>query len=191
MKKIPIKRVKFKLNGKQHDYNWINYGDDKVFIIKLGNEGNIGDFQYDGVSCKHGSVRGFVYKEFQIKAGKYFNPDWWYKRTIWSEDPKKIYFDPPKNSPINSNYNYRFRGKGVDLKKLDKHWEGIRRKVTKLATPCIDILISILRIIRSKTGVKFYLDFSSNEYGVNWFEAYIPLIDEVGNKYLLTWRNCD
>lgn len=142
MKKIPVARSKCKLGNITYDHNWIDYEEDKVFIIKLDKKGNIGDYQYDGTSCRQSSVRGFVYKEFRIKGGKYFNPEWWTKKTMWSEDPKKIYFH---TNDLKVNYDFGIhKNNKFDQVRYIRYWKKIYDKATKLAIPIDHILSSIL-----------------------------------------------
>lgn len=49
-----------------------------------------------------------------------------------------------------------------------------------------------MKEVNKHTGDLYELDFDiTNQYGDCWYEAHIPLKDKKGNKYLLTWKNCD
>lgn len=164
-KKIPI-----------DSHDWIDYRGN-VFIIEYNSNGNFGNYQYDGTLCKQGCVEGFIFKSFKTK-NKWFNPNWWYKKTYWATDTAKLYFDTGRIKHNDNTFINR-----TAFKKLCV-------EANKYARPCDKILNSILRELKDQTGIKFELEFEDTSYGLYWFEAYIP-IRYNDNSYLLTWQNCD
>jgi hypothetical protein len=159
------------------EYGWIKYNDN-VFIIKIEIDSpSKGNFQCDGTMCKQASISGTVVKKFKTKS-KWFNPEWWYKKTCWSNDPDKIYFHTKKDK--------------ITFDWLDKHsCEKAYAKATKLAKPVSNIIKALYKEIKSKTGMELTLDSKDINYGSGWCEAFLPSVDKNGTHYLVTWANCD
>ena len=181
MRKIPTRHgkscfgiIKFK------DY-FIEYRD-QIFIIKKDNQnGNYAQFQFDGVCCRQGKIRGLVYKSFRTKS-KWFNETWWYRKTVWSKDPLKIHFKTDDFKTRNEFYT----GSNYNEEEFLAYWNKVYDRATLVSKP-----VDILREVNAKTNGNFEIDFTDLEYGKSWFEAYIPIKDKKSNKYLLTWNNCD
>lgn len=174
-------------------YSSIKY-DGNIFIILLDNIGNHADFQYDGVSCLHKRIRGFIFKSFKSRS-KWFKPSWWYNKTCWGNYGKSVYFhkDNPKQS-IYPSLNISIPVGDKRTAEVNRQFEYFDTKsqelASKYAIPAIDILRKIMIQVYIGTGINFNLDFMNTDYGVEWYEAYIPL-EYKGKKYLLTWENCD
>lgn len=175
--------------------DWIDYKK-SVYLIRADEEGNTGNFQFDGTSCAQGSIKGLIHAQFQTK-GKYFNEDWWYKKTSWGEDyPTKVYFDTAKIAEEWSDSIY-----GPEL--TDDEWvklqKVLRKKQDEAAAvygrPAEKMLANIIKTAEKKTGIDIDIDFpdGNTDYGVNWHEAYVPV--KFGKKLehsgILTWMNCD
>ncbi len=198
MRRIPTQQP-WTIPGEDKQYAYINYGKEgrSIFVIELNENGNTVNIQYDGVSCKQPTVKGFIFKEFESK-NKYFNPTFWYKKTSWGERyPACIYFkedneidkldcdwdilDKMPVGPERTHY----------VETCSKaFWDRAKELANQQARPVNNILKNILGDVRRKTGIEFELDFYDTDYGYNWAEAYIPL-EYKGKHYLLTWSNCD
>lgn len=180
----PSKMSKKKIPIDRRNKPWINYNG-KVLIIKSEKTGNKGRYQYNGCSCSQGSITGFVVQSFASKS-KYFNLNFWYKKTVWATDNNRLYFDSNKRDKKRT----RFVFYDQDEKKTKKNWQKIQKYADDHALPVDKILKTILKEVNTKTGKKYELAFDELEYGKHWFEARIP-IKLNGEKYLLTWMNCD
>jgi hypothetical protein len=168
--------------------NWIDYKEGNVYLISYDSKGNRGDFQYDGTSCRQNSVTGYAAYKFQ-SVSKYFNPNFWYKKTCWGNDyPHKIYFDTKREikalvAPLMYMSHTR--------KERESLWKKIDKEADKYARPSANILKAIIKEASTKTGLTLEPDFENMNYGISWWEAYVPVIDENCNRYILTWQNCD
>ena len=170
-KHIPIQKDKW---SGPNDI-WIDYKN-KVYIIEHNENGNEAQFQFDGVSCRQGYVKGFLYKSYK-SSSKWFKSDWWYKRTCWSQDPTKVHFHEKQYHTPN-------------IGDRETKWKKLYEEATKDAIPVVDILNKIKIDVESHIKERIEFDFDDMEYGNQWFESYIPIkINE--KKYLLTWHNCD
>lgn len=153
---------------------WIDYKN-QVLIIEKNKEGNQAKFQYNGTSCFQQSIKGFIFKSFKTK-NKWFDEEWWYKKTSWGIDNTKIYF----NDNTFEHHDF-FREDFLDRSNKIADEKG---------RPVENILNAILNEVNDKTKLIFELDFDDILYGKHWYEAYIPI--KLKNKsYLLTWNNCD
>jgi len=173
LKKIPI----------IHE-EWIDYKG-KVLIIRHG-EGNSGRYQFNGTMCFQGFAYGKIADEFKSRC-KWFNPNWWNKKTCWgAEYPKKIYFAKTRCTPVDK---YDMVAK-LSRKEYEKMWDDTNKIADEMARPSENIIKSILKEVLKNTGKKYEFDSESYDYGIDWFEAHIPLKYE-GESFLLTWENCD
>jgi hypothetical protein len=171
-----------------HSEKWIDYKGNEVLVIKSSKRGNVARFQYNGTYCSQGSITGFVAKSFSTKS-KWFNPNWWYKKTGWSTDTSKLYFKV--NGQIKNQNNLDIFSGKLTQKKINARWKQLSTAATKLATPIDYILKIMFREINRKTGMNLQPDFSNIEYGKHWYEAYLPVKNDKGEKFLITWNNCD
>lgn len=173
---------------------YINYiiGSSKrsqIFLIKPCHEGITGMYQYDGTLCKQGSVRGFVVCSFESK-NKYFNPDFWYKKTAWGDDyPNKIYFDLEERDHY-EEMEKMYASSNSD-KLVEDYYKGLDEVANSQARPVENILKSIIRSTEKAFGAGLHFVHEDKSYGEHWFEAHVPLQDKMGNRYILTWANCD
>lgn len=169
-------------------HGWFDYKD-QVFLIRIDNDGNVANFQSDGVKCKQSAVQGFVAVKF-TSTNKYFRSSFWYKKTGWgSEYPKKIYFDTKKLIRMfDSLHDGR---KAISNKRWEAFWKKLDAEADKYARPSENILKSIIREACHKTGMKLRFAFPETEYDQYWVEAYVPLKDDKDVLYILTWENCD
>jgi len=176
MKKIPVEKT---WGG-----NWIKY-DGKVLLLKQDPKGTIGNWQWQGVQCSQQSIKGFVVAEFESKS-KYFNSEFWYKKTCWMDHENLLFFKTPafhKSSKIDAETLYSLLLSDKKFKKL----EDICRPYSK---PVHNVLKAILKEASKKTGLKLELDIVDLRYGRYWGEAYVPVVID-NERYVLTWMNCD
>ncbi len=163
---------------------WIDYKD-SIYIIHVNKAGNYVQFQYDGGSCFQAQVKGLLFKRFKSKS-KWFKPSQWNRKTVWSTDPNKVYFQV--GNLVRQIFGKTKNQWQVFLNK--SKWNKLSKVATQKAVPCDTILAAMLKEIRLKTGIEFELGFDDTAYGVNWYEAYVPLKYN-RKKYFLTWSNCD
>lgn len=156
----------------EYSKKWINYNGN-VLIIKIDKKGTHARLQIDGMCCKQAEIVGFV--EYSFKSSlKYFDSDFWLTKTSWTTKNELIYFDAKRTKKFNFNND----------------WDKIEDYANKHARNVGKILDSIKKEVEQVIGKKIDFDFNDISYGINWFEAYIPLI--INKKsYLLTWENCD
>jgi hypothetical protein len=175
MKPIPVDHTEYG--------DWITYGG-KVLLLKPDSNGNGGDWQWQGTMCRQNSLTGFIAAEF-VSRSKYFNEDFWYKKTSWMDDEGLLFFITPsftKSAKITDDEMY-------DLLLSEKKFKTLRNIIRPYSRPVANVMKTILREASRKTGLK--IDFWDDiEYGNHWGEAYVPVIvnDE---KMVLTWMNCD
>lgn len=171
-------------------HGWLDY-QGKIYLIRPNNEsGNEAYFQFDGTLCRQRSVRGFVAASFESK-NKYFNSNYWYKKTAWGKDyPEKVYFKTNKRDLWNE---FETTGKALNdaIKRHEARWKKEQAEADAQARPAENILKSIIRAAVKASGMKLTFPYEDMAYGNNWYEAYVPVLDEKGDKYLLTWENCD
>lgn len=173
MEKIPIDKP----------YDWIQYGD-QVFLLKEDDNGNYAEWQADGTSCRQCSITGVLVSKFKTTS-KWFNPNWWYKKTCWGNNyPKKIFFRVKK---LDCEGNEIFDHKWV----LKFFWKKLNAAADEKAIPVEKILKNILREANKKMGTSLRFAFDNTDYGEYWWESYVPVVDEKDNSYVLTWMNCD
>lgn len=171
MKFIPVSK----------ENNYIKYNNNAL-IIKIDRKGNSVKIQCDGVSCMQKNVKGYLFKSFKTK-NKWFNPNWWYKKTCWSNAPGKLHFNKPDLIK-----KFKFKLEDLFLNKEEEY--KLNTEATKLSIHVDNILKSIKKEVEKNIKLNINFDFENSEYGVNWCEAYIPI--KIGKeKYLLTWENCD
>ncbi len=169
MKNIPL------VNDKWTKNKWIDYKGN-VLVIKLG-KGNSGQFQYDGVSCLQGKVKGSLEHSVKIDS-KWFDPEVWYTKTCWGDGyPERIYFDPEGSNLC----------KGFPT---EEQWGKIHEVADKRSYPSKEILDQMISDLNMKTAKNYIFPYDNTNYGIYWWEAYVPLELE-GKKYLMTWENCD
>ena len=148
-------------------HGWIDY-QDWVLIIERDSSGNVGNFQYDGVSCLQGSIQGFVVDAFKSKS-KWFNTEWWYCKTCWGEKyPSSIYFSEGL-TPIEKSTALAFAPDS------EKAWKETFMIADEKARPSEKILEAIMKEVVEKTGRNYKLDFENHDYGKEWYESYIPI----------------
>jgi hypothetical protein len=171
-------------------HGWLDY-QGKIYLIRTYKEsGNEADFQFDGTLCKQGSVGGFVVASFESK-NKYFNSDYWYKKTAWGKEyPDKVYFKTNKRD-LYSYFEKTGKAYEDGLKRYEALWAKEQAEADAQARPAENILKSIIRAAVKASGMKLMFPYKDTAYGNNWYEAYVPLTDEKGDRYLLTWENCD
>lgn len=177
------------------DQTWIDY-QKSVLLIRSDDDGNAGEFQFNGVMCSQGYVKGYVHAQFKTK-GKWFNEDWWYKKTCWGEDyPKRVYFN--ENELIFADLNWLTDSpEPPTAKEMKKSTDAFHKKTGDMADahgrPAEKILANILKTATKKTGIAIYADFEDTDYGIHWWEAMIPVKfgDKLQHKGILTWMNCD
>jgi hypothetical protein len=178
------------------DQTWIDYKK-SVLLIRSDDDGNAGEFQFNGVACSQGYVKGYVHAQFKTK-GKWFNEDWWYKKTCWGEDyPKRIFFCT--DNSIYTHVDFIMNHTNETKEEINKSYAAFNTKTEELAElhgrPAANILANIIKIAKKKTGIDIEIDFpdEDTDYGVHWWEARIPV--KFGNKFqhkgILTWMNCD
>lgn len=169
---------------------WIDYKG-LVYLIKRSDEiGNRADFQINGTLCNQSSIRGFVVASFESK-NKYFNPSYWYKKTAWGKYyPEKVYFKTNKRD-LYSYFEKTGKAYKDGLKRYEALWAKEQAEADAQARPAENILKSIVRAAVKSSGMKLNFPYDETKYGVDWYEAYVPLIDEKGVFYILTWENCD
>lgn len=171
------------------DYGWLDY-QDKVLLLKPDNGGNVAIFQADGTNCRQCSINGFVVKEFLVDY-RWFKEDWWYKLTRWYEDAyhtsKVMFFCTRQYERIVNKLVDLFNPDGLDLKGLDNFIEEVKSK----AKPSDNILKLILKHASKRMSLKLIADFDDSDYGLHWYESYIPVKTIDNEKYILSWMNCD
>lgn len=197
MRQIPTQQA-WTLPKEEHQYSFINHGRDgkSIFIIELNEKGNKACIQYNGTSCSHADVRGFIFKEFKSKS-KWFRPSWWYKKTAWGNYGPGVYFNEARKDDDVNIYPSLFidlpigeeRNKRVQ-EEMDIFFNRNKELAQKYSLRAEYILERITSAVYLGTGIGFAVDFDNANYGTNWAEAYIPLTYK-GKKYLLTWQNCD
>jgi hypothetical protein len=165
-----------------NEYGWIDYKK-SILIIELNKNGNSAKFQVDGTSCLPRQVKGYVAESFK-SSSKWFNHDWWYTKTTWgTKYPKALYFSEGKTAIEKADFLTAFSGSQT-------LWDETNEVADKYARPAEKILKAIMTEVYLKTGKEYAFDFDSFDYGINWYEAYIPL-EYKNKKFLLTWNNCD
>lgn len=198
MKKLKIPYEKF---GKE---KFVFYGNKRedILLIKLS-EGNDLFFQYDGTLCRHAYINGSLEHKFQ-SDNQYFNPIYWYEKTAWGlRYPAYIHFKNDKTAAIiNESPMYLAAIGVIDVVGMDDvEWNKLlleeeenNKRLHRLADEyCIsagEVLQSIIGELSLKTGMEFVFPYDNTDYGIHWFEAYVPLVLN-GENYLLTWNNCD
>lgn len=163
------------------DYNWLEYNDNIYLLDPLDDYMDI-NYQFDGTSCLQAAFTCSVVKKWKSKS-KYFNENFWYSKTSWGVNyPSKIFF----GSTVS-------KGKMQEL--YDLAWglnqELIDTIVEKTAKPAEKVLKAILKNAIKHTGIKLFFEYDNTDYGVHWWEANVPVIDEKGKHYIITWQNCD
>jgi hypothetical protein len=157
------------------EFKYIDYKN-QVYLIRLDDDAEGGNYQTNGVCCSQEIVKGFIHSEFKTGA-KWFDPEWWYKKTSWGDAyPEKVYF--------------------VDGKDGEDAMNGIQETMdvaSKNGRPAENILKSIIKEAISKTGVNIVFDGENTNYGVEWYEAHVPVLfgEKFQHKGILTWMNCD
>jgi len=171
-------------------YRWLDY-QGKIYLIRPYSEsGNEADFQFDGTLCKQSSIRGFVVASFESK-NKYFNSSYWYKKTSWGKDyPNKVYFKTNKRD-LWIEFDTTAKPDKEAMKRYEAMWKKEQEEADAQARPAENILKSIIRAAVKACGMKLMFPYTDMAYGNKWYEAYVPLMDEKGVRYLLTWENCD
>jgi hypothetical protein len=174
---------------KHHYINYHKFDDNgSVFIIELNSKGRFAKYQYDGVGCGQGSVKGFLNNHFHSDFNWFSSEHWYNKVTRWGENyPKEIVLSCPETDAINARW-----ADGIDVseEEFDKLCKEADHKLSKYGIPTKDILQEILKETIAKTGIEWELGCEPDTYDVEWWEAKIPLKYK-GKEYLLTWENCD
>ena len=176
------------------EHGWLDYKGEAYLIKPTTEPSSNADFQYNGTMCFQGSVQGFVVANFATKS-KYYNPDYWYKKTSWGSDyPNKIYFDTRKVGNLWKHSESTAKVK-ESSKAFDKRWDAVWAKIDveadKYARPADKVLKAIIREAEKHSGLKLHFAFDDMSYGVHWWEAYVMLKDDKDTSYVLTWENCD
>ena len=173
------------------EHGWLDYNG-KAYLIKPTTEpSSSANFQYNGNMCFQGSVEGFVVATFFTKS-KYYNPNYWYKKTSWGNDyPNNIFFDTRNVGKLwrhfdNATSKYKYSGK-----RWDAFWKKIDAEADKYARPADKVLKAIIREAEKHSGLKLHFAFDDTSYGTHWWEAYVMLKDDKDTLYILTWQNCD
>lgn len=160
--------------------NWINYIPKTVFIFELTKDGNTGIFQADGTSCLQKRFIGNLLYKFSSSL-KYFNTKIWDKKTCWASDESIVYFDLKRLKTNRPPCHFCM---------TDEQWKNLNDYCNIKGVKSIDILELMKNEIESKIGKEIKFDFENTNYGVDWYEAYLP-IKIKNKKYLVTWMNCD
>lgn len=163
---------------------WLKYNG-KVFLLSLEESEDETDitFQVDGTACRQANINCHIVDFWETKD-KYFNEDFWYSKTSWGNNyPKEIFFGKTVSDNEMAGY--------YDLMMHDS--SQVMELVTPKAKPSKNILKNIIDNACKHSGkkLKFSEVYENTDYGVYWFEAYVPLVDDKDNYYVLTWENCD
>lgn len=166
---------------------WLSY-EGYIVILKKNGKGKRVRFQYGGTSCLQADFKCELVDRFSSKS-KWFNEDWWYKRTVWGDAyPSKVYFDEKEYDFDNEK---SFFEEFSTLESVEKAERKRNKEGNNGAIPSEEILNEIIEEVNKNTKSQYEIDFDNIDYGVNWWEAYIPIKNKAGKKFILSWMNCD
>lgn len=158
--------------------NWLVYNN-HVLLLKVDKSQPPVRWQSNGTMCKQEGMRASLVKAWKTSE-KWLNVDTWQTKTSWGHEyPEKIFFTQSVTPP---EY-YKL----LNITSSEK----INNRISHMCKLALNILNSILKDASSKSGLELSSVHDKPIFGRNWYEAYVPVQDLKGNKYILTWENCD